>query len=152
MFTKIKEVFDKLRVELVNTNDTPQHIAWGFAVGFLLGLLPFTGPVAAVGVAWYFRLNKAAAILGSLISNAWLTLVVAGISFHVVAWYLRLSIADLQTRFQAIFKDFHWGHLSDPFLLKITGAVIATFILVSLLLSFCAYLACLAFVLFKRRR
>lgn len=151
MFTKIKEAFDKLYGELVNANDTPAHVAMGFAVGFLLGLMPFTGPVAAVGVAWYFRLNKAAAILGSLLSNTWLSIVVLGISLQGTAWFFRLSMADLQEKFHSIFKDFHWSHVSDPFLLKITGAVILGFVLVSLFLSVIAYGVCWAVMSAKRR-
>ena len=58
-------------VRLVRTNDSPQKIAWGLAVGVFLGVFPTfgLGTLVALALAITFKFNKAAAVLGSLIMN-----------------------------------------------------------------------------------
>ncbi|PIR13657.1 MAG: hypothetical protein COV50_05635, partial [Flavobacteriales bacterium CG11_big_fil_rev_8_21_14_0_20_35_7] len=56
-------------------NDTPQRIALGLGLGSALGMLPGTGPLAALFLAVVFKVNRASAFLGSLATNIWLSLV-----------------------------------------------------------------------------
>lgn len=55
----------------VRQDSTPPRIAWGTAVGVFLGVFPTFGlgiPVA-LGLAFIFRFNRAAAVVGSTIMN-----------------------------------------------------------------------------------
>jgi len=79
MIVKLKEKIVRfLKIiyrKLVIINDTPQKIAQGFGLGVFLGVLPFFGPIAALVLSSLFRMNKAAAILASLLTNSWISVV-----------------------------------------------------------------------------
>jgi uncharacterized protein (DUF2062 family) len=151
MFDKIKTTFDSLIKEFTSINDTPHRIALSFALGVFLGILPFTGVLAAIGIAWYFRLNKPAAILGSLITNTWVGFIVLGLSIKSSGVLLGVSSNEVSQRFHAIFKPFQWSNLFHPSVLEVLGAIILGFILLSLLLSVLAYFLCLVLVYWQRR-
>ncbi|MDD5669514.1 MAG: DUF2062 domain-containing protein, partial [Candidatus Omnitrophica bacterium] len=69
---KLARFFKFIYLKIFRINDTPRKIAFGFGLGVFLGILPGTGPVASVIVAAFLHANKAAALLGSLITNTWL--------------------------------------------------------------------------------
>ncbi len=58
-------------LRLLRMDDPPERIARGAAIGVLCGVLPTfgAGGVIALAVAFVFRANKVAAVLGSLIMN-----------------------------------------------------------------------------------
>jgi hypothetical protein len=58
-------------LKLIRVDDPPERIARGAAIGVLCGILPTfgAGGFIAIAVAFVFRANKAAAVLGSLIMN-----------------------------------------------------------------------------------
>ena len=72
---KIKNSFKSIYDKLVGIKDSPQKIALGFGLGVFCGILPGTGPMASVVLAFVFRVNKVAALAGSLLTNTWLSLV-----------------------------------------------------------------------------
>ena len=152
MFSNLKKTVKSFYEQFVRFNDSPQRIAFGFGVGVFLGILPFTGVLAAVGVAWYFHLNKPAAILGSVITNTWLGFIVLGLSIHLSCIILGLNFQDIQLKFQALMKDFHWASLSDIFVLKIISAVVIGYLILSIFLSVLAYFICLGFIYLKREK
>ncbi len=150
MLNNLKKAIKSFCEQFIRLNDTPQRIAFGFGVGVFLGILPFTGVLAAVGIAWYFNLNKPAAILGSLITNTWLGFIVLGLSIHLSCIVLGLDFQDIQSKFQELMKDFHWANLTDAFMLKIVGAVTIGYFILSFLLSVLAYFLCLGFIYLKK--
>ncbi len=146
----IKKTFKSFYQELVLTNDSPQSIALGFGLGVFLGILPFTGVVAAMAMAWFFRLNKTAAILGSVLTNTWLGFVVLGISIDLSCRVLRLNDYDIQIKFQQLVKDFRWANFMDVSIVKLIGAVALGYLIVSIFLSLLAYGVCLGAIYYKR--
>lgn len=58
-------------LNIIRMNDPPERIARGAAIGVLCGVLPTfgAGGIIALAVAFVFKANKAAAVLGSLIMN-----------------------------------------------------------------------------------
>lgn len=60
-------------IRLVRLDDSPEKIARGVALGVVLGILPTfgLGVVAAIILAGYLKLNKASAVIGTLIMNPW---------------------------------------------------------------------------------
>ena len=151
MIAAIKKAFDSFYKQFVLMNDTPQHIAIGFGIGFFLGIFPFTGVVAAVATACFFRLNKTAAVLGALLANTWLSFVVFGIAIQMTCLCLGMSGQDMQLKFANLIKNFHWIDLWDTSLLKIIGIVVLAYLIVSIILSFLAYGICLAVIYWKKR-
>jgi uncharacterized protein (DUF2062 family) len=72
---KRREFFRLLYIKLFKINDSPQRIALGLGLGVFAGIIPGTGPVAALFLAFIFRVNPASALLGSLLTNTWLSFV-----------------------------------------------------------------------------
>ena len=69
-------------------NDSPQRIAIGFGLGVFLGMLPGTGPIASLVMATVLRVNKAAALAGSLLTNTWLSLVCLSLAIQIGDWLI----------------------------------------------------------------
>ena len=69
--TKVHRRVRLVKLKLLRINDPPERIARGAALGVVCGVLPTFGfgGVIAFGLAFLFKANKAAAILGSLIMN-----------------------------------------------------------------------------------
>jgi uncharacterized protein (DUF2062 family) len=151
MLKKIKNSLNSFYQEFVQIKDSPQRIAIAFGMGVFLGILPFTGVVAAVALAWTFRLSKPAAVLGSLITNTWLSFVVFGLAVKMSGWVLGASGNELESKFQELIKNFQWQSLTDIYVLKIIGAIALGFFIVSLLFGVLAYGLCLAVIYWQRR-
>lgn len=73
---KIKRFFRLIYLKLFRINDTPGKVALGAGLGVFSGILPGTGPLAAICLAIILRANRAAALLGSLITNTWLSFLI----------------------------------------------------------------------------
>lgn len=111
LIQKIKEFFVRTYTELVNMDDTPHRIAFGFGVGVFLGILPGTGPLAALGAAFLFKMNKPAVLLGCLLTNAWLSLVTFILSLKIGSAILGLNWKDVSEQVHQLFDNFTWGAL-----------------------------------------
>ncbi|MFA5156272.1 MAG: DUF2062 domain-containing protein [Candidatus Omnitrophota bacterium] len=72
---KIKKFGKYIYTQLFLINDTPQKTAAGFGLGVFLGIIPGTGPLAALFCAMLLRVNKASAFLGSILVNTWINIV-----------------------------------------------------------------------------
>lgn len=63
----------KRALHLLHLDESPHLLAKSFAVGVFIAFTPFMGlhTIAVLLLAWALRLNKAAAILGTLVNNPW---------------------------------------------------------------------------------
>lgn len=84
-------------VKLFRINDTPQRIALGLGLGVFLGILPGSGPLAALFLAFLLRVNRAAALLGSLLTNTWLSIATFLLS-------VKLGSAIMNLRWQEVYQ------------------------------------------------
>ena|SRR3989338_9091161 len=137
---------------LVKINDPPQKIALGFAMGVFLGIFPGAGPMASVVLSSVFRINPAAALTGSLLTNTWIS--VATFVFAVKAGAY-VTGADWQKVFgecKVLIEQFTWKNLFDVSLLKILYPIIVGYILVGLFLAMLTYLLVLGIFKFKKVR
>jgi uncharacterized protein (DUF2062 family) len=64
---KIKEILGKL----LKIKDAPEKVALGFAIGVFFAIVPtfYVGVILAVGIAFIVKVNKFAALIGSLIGT-----------------------------------------------------------------------------------
>jgi len=124
--------FKFIYLKLFRIHDTPQRIALGLGIGVLLGILPGTGPIAAIFLALVLRLNRAAALLGSLLTNTWLSIVTFSLSIKVGSSIMRV---DWQETYQT----------QSP-ALKIILPVITGYLVVAFCLGALVYLATLIIV------
>jgi len=109
---------------LFKINDSAQKIALGVGLGVFSGLMPGTGPVAALFLAFVFRANRAAALLGSIFTNTWLSL-----ATFILA--IKLGSVILKLRWAKFFKLSFLGALFP---------VIIGYIIIGLFLGIISYL------------
>lgn len=147
---KIKEFFKSIYRKLVEIDGSPQRVALGFGMGVFLGIFPGTGPVAALALAVLFRLNKAAALLGSVITNTWISIIAFAFSIKVGAWIFGLQWEDIQGKFNALMKNFSWNTLGDPAVLEILKPIAVGFVVVGIIFGIIGYFC--ALLLLKLRK
>jgi hypothetical protein len=131
----IKEFLYLFYLKLFRINDSPERVALGLGVGVAVGLFPGTGPLAALFLAFVFRLNRAAALLGSLASNTWLS---------IVAFLLSIKVG-------ALIMGLNWQEVRQQPILKVILPVLLGYFVVAFCLGLVVYLITLAILKLKPR-
>ena len=101
-----KKIINFIFSKLFKINDSPQKIALGVGLGVFSGLMPGTGPIAALFLAFIFRANRAAALLGSLITNTWLSFVTFILAIKNGSVILERDWHQVYQKAQLLVKDF----------------------------------------------
>ncbi len=148
---KLQRFFKFVYLKLFRINDTPQKIALGFGLGVFLGILPGTGPIAALCCAFLFRLNRAAAFLGSLLTNTWLSIVTFALSVKIGAFVMNLEWQKVYQDWGAFLKDFHWVNLFKLGVLEIALPVLLGYFIISLCAGILGYIISLIAVIQIRK-
>ncbi len=139
MFTHVKNWLNGLYEELTLVNESPHRVSLSFAVGVFLGILPFTGVLAAIAIAWALRLNKAAAILGSAITNTWLGLIVLGFAVKIGAALTGANWRHLQDQLTSLLKDFSLKSFQQVDIWSLLFAVIVGYVVLSVAFALVGY-------------
>lgn len=145
-----KRLLRFLYLKLIKINDTPQRVALGLALGVFLGLIPGTGSIAAITLAIVFRLNRFAAITGSLITNTWLSLAMLIPAIKTGAKILNLNWTELNSNFMAFLAEFRWSVLFKVSIYKIILPVAVGYVTISLSLAVLVYVISISIILHKR--
>ncbi|MCX5686840.1 MAG: DUF2062 domain-containing protein [Candidatus Omnitrophica bacterium] len=120
-------------LKLFRINDSPQKVAIGLGLGVFFGIMPGLGPLAALFFAFLFRVNRAAALLGSVLTNTWLS--IPTFVLAVKAGFLITGIS---------YKNFGKNWLG-------IASIIIGYITVSLCVGVLAYLAALIIIISGRK-
>ncbi|MBU2102595.1 MAG: DUF2062 domain-containing protein [Candidatus Omnitrophota bacterium] len=126
--------------KLFKVNDTPQRVAAGFGIGVFSGILPGTGPLAALFLATLFRVNRASALLGGLLTNTWLSLVIFAFSVTVGARITGFDYETVRINWVVFFRDFHFVKLFSLAALKIIFPVIVGYCVVAACCGIVSYI------------
>lgn len=137
---KIKEAFAKIFL----LPDTPQRIAAGLGIGVFLGVLPGTGPLAALAVAFLLRVNRTSALVGSLLVNTWLSVVLFIAAVRVGAFFVGADWQKLLAAATGIFTDVRWPDILRESVVRVIGPVLVGYLLLSFALGLVVYLFSLA--------
>lgn len=143
---KAKRLLKFIYLKLFRIHDTPQRIALGVGVGVFLGNAPGTGPIAAITIAFLLRLNRAAALLGSLASNTWLSIVTFILSIKVGSSIMGVNWQDVHKSWAIFLEDFKFINLFKLATLKIILPIIVGYFVVSFCIGVIAYLATLIII------
>jgi len=108
---KIKSFFKKFLL----IDDSPHRVAAGAAVGVFLGIVPGEGVTASIVVALVFRLNRLAAIAGSLATNMWTTFVILSPAAWIGGMIFGISYQDLINSFKAT-HSLGWQEIFSKFI------------------------------------
>lgn len=130
--------FKLIYTKLFKINDTPQRIALGFGMGIFLGILPGTGPIASLFCAVLLRLNRASALLGSLIVNTW-------INFLTFLLAIKIGSVIMGLNWQQVYEE------SKLSILKVIAPLLTGYLVIAACLGVIAYLAALI-ILSRRNR
>lgn len=132
---KIKRTSKFLYLKIFRINDSPFKIALGFGIGVFMGVMPGIGPVAALAAAFLLRVNRAAALLGSILFNTWLGLLALVLASKTGALILGLDPETVLKGWKGLVQNFHWEKLSEvPFYETLLPIVIG-YLLLSLVIS-----------------
>ena len=137
---KIFDFFRSIYRKIVLIDDTPQKVSLGFGLGVFLGIFPGAGPIAAFFLAAIFKINKASALIGCLLTNTWISVVTFLLSVKAGAAIMHLEWQDLYQQYQLAFKDFRLPDLFKFSVLKIIMPLALGYIIIGLLCGLSAYL------------
>lgn len=132
---------DKFK-RILSLDSHPGHIALGFAVGAFISFTPLFGlhtPIAIV-VAFLFRLNKVACIVGAWV-NTPLTVVPVLIASYELGTFLNGKTAEIIT-----FDNLQWSYLKPYASSLLLGSSI-----IGLLGAVLSYFICYWMLSFRRR-
>jgi hypothetical protein len=138
----IKATYEKL----FQINDTPQKIALGLGLGVFLGILPGTGPIAALVASTIFKANRASALLGSLLTNTWLSLVTFIAAIQTGSIVLGLAWQDVYRQGLSLAADFHFADLFKASMANIILPIALGYAIVSFILGLLVYLIAFAII------
>ena len=136
MTDKFKAWIKRIYHQLMGIEDTPARKAAGLGLGVFLGILPGAGPIAALVMSSFLKVNRPAALLGSLLTNTWLSVVTFVLSLKIGALITGADGRQIYTQCQNLMEDFTWKYLFDVSLLKILLPLLAGYILVGLSIGF----------------
>jgi hypothetical protein len=152
ILSQVARFFRLIYLKLFRIDDTPQKIAIGLGIGVFSGVLPGTGPIAALFLAFIFRVNRAAALLGSILTNTWLSIPVFLLSLKAGAALTGLKYQDVQGQWEALLKDFRWARLLSFSAYDVIGPILIGYFAVALCIGVVSYVAALAAVTYFRKR
>lgn len=127
-------------------NDTAHKIALGLGLGVVAGIMPGLGPVAALFLAFIFRANRAAAVLASLLTNTWLSIITFLLSIKAGSAIMNTAWKDVYEESLLFLKNFQWQNLFKESVFKIALPLLAGYLVVSLSLGLIVYLAALVII------
>lgn len=142
----------KLISKIFLIDDSPQKIALGFGVGVLAGILPGTGPLAALFLAWLLRLNRPAALAAGIIFNTWINVLTFIIAIKIGSAIMGLRWEAVYAQAQAVFQDFHWADFLKTAVLKIIAPLILGYFIIAVFMALTAYLIVLIILKLIRKK
>lgn len=146
---RILRLLKLIYAKLFKINDSPQKIAQGLGLGVFLGILPGTGPIAALFLALVLRVNRASALLGSLLTNTWLSIATFFLSIKLGSAIMGLSWQEVHREWLWFIKNFRWLDLFKLSIIKIIFPVVVGYFTVALCLSLLVYVTVLIIIKIK---
>lgn len=149
---RIAGFFKLIYVKLVKIDAKPHDIAIGFAIGVFAGIMPFAGPFAALALAIFFKVNRASAVLGSLLTNTWISLIAFFLSVKIGSLILGADAGLVSARWTALLKDFHPAAFFKLSALEIVLPVVAGYLVIAALSGFAAYFIVRVIMKFAKKK
>ena len=126
--------------KVLNIQESPHRTALAFAIGIFIAFSPTYGlhTLSAVFLAWAFRLNYAAILLGNFINNPWTTVPILGATMWTGFFILGMPNTSA----------FSWDNLSAEAIMKAAIPYILPFTLGSFTLGLLSSLLAYPLALF----
>ncbi|MDD5156020.1 MAG: DUF2062 domain-containing protein [Candidatus Omnitrophica bacterium] len=127
-------------------NDSPHKIALGLSLGVFTGIIPGVGPIAAILLALLLRANRISAILGSLLTNTWITFVTFLLSIKVGSAIIKTDWHDVYAESLVLLHNFRWQDLFKESLLNVVLPLLLGYLVIALCLALTVYVVTLVLV------
>ena len=147
----VSHIKNLLYEKIFRINDTPQKVALGFGIGVFAGILPGTGPLAALFLALIFRANRASALATSLLTNTWLSFLTFVLAIKTGSAIFKISWQSLRSDWSMYLSHWHWQDLFSAPALKIVLPVITGYIVIALCLGIISYAVMLIILKFVKK-
>jgi len=142
----LEKITGFISAKLFKINDSPRKIALGVGLGVFSGLLPGAGPIAALFLAFIFKANRAAALLGSMLTNTWISIVTFVLAIKVGSAILNLNWFEVNEKAQSITREFNLVKLFKLSFFDVVLPVLAGYIFIGLVLGLASYLITLLII------
>ncbi len=147
-----KAFFSEIYKHLVKINDSNQKVALGIAVGVFFGIIPGAGLIISLLAASLLRVNKAAALLGCLVTNTWISLVTAILAVKIGAFIFKISWQELWQVSLNLIRNFNFSDFFNLAILRILTPVFTGYIIISFCFALVSYLISLAAIKQARQK
>ena len=137
-------------LKLFRINDTPQKIGLGLGLGIASGIIPGSGPLAALFLALVFKANRASALIGSILTNTWLSVLIFPVCVKIGSFILGINWQVVYGQIKAALQGFRLNALFSVSFLKVIFPAFLGYILVGVLAGFLAYICVI--LLFRNRK
>ena len=145
-----KKLFNKIInfifAKFFHINDSAQKIALGVGLGVFCGLLPGTGPAAALFLALIFRANRAAALLSSILTNTWLSLITFILAIKLGSVILNRHWQEVYQKAQSLIHNFGWVRFLKLSFNDVLLPIITGYVIIGLFLGIVSYLITLLII------
>lgn len=142
--------FQKLHRQLFAIHDSPRRVAAGFGIGVFAGILPGMGPVASLVLASFLRVNKASALIGSLLTNTWISFVAFFMAVKIGGGVFSLPWEEVESAWNGLIENFQWKALFEAATAKIILPVLAGYVGLGLIAAAVGYLLVYGMLTLKR--
>jgi len=142
----LKKIINFLFSKLFKINDSPEKIAFGVSLGVFSGILPGTGPLVALFLAFIFRANRAAALLGSILTNTWFSLLTFILAIKIGSAILKLSFQEVLQKAQLLIKDFNFIKFFKLSFFDLCLPILIGYLIIGLILGAFSYLITLLII------
>jgi len=148
----MKNFFKFAYEKLFRINDSPQRIALGFGIGAFSGITPGIGPLTALALALIFRANRAAAVIGTILTNTWLSFLTFILSIKAGSAILGGSWQEVYQSWTSLLRDFSFSKLLDASVVRIVLPVAIGYLTMGAVFGLLTYVVTLLILLIKRRK
>jgi uncharacterized protein (DUF2062 family) len=108
--------------------------------------------MASIVLAYFLQVNRAAALAGSLLTNAWFSVITFALAIKIGAFLTGTRWQQLYTDAKALVSPFHWQKFFDEAALSILKPVLIGYAAVGLVSGVIVYGIVLLIVSAYRRR
>jgi len=121
-------------------------------LGVFFGIMPFMGPLAALFFAFILKANRAAALLGSMLTNTWLSIPAFLLAARSGSFVMGVSHKDIYRAWNDMVRNFRWNGLLELSIYRIALPVIIGYLVVSFMIGLSVYVITLIVLKYFKKR
>lgn len=138
-------------LKLFRINDTPDRIAIGLGLGVFFGVMPGMGPLIALTFAVIFKVNRAAAFLGGLLTNTWISVPILLVAAKVGSALTGARYEYIHDQWGLLLKNFSFSALFKVSVDKILLPVLTGYVIISLATAVSTYAIALTVLRYRKK-